>query len=392
MMASYSPGGHSLVNDRDYQSATSAVTLASLSGLAEFNSPELQKKLSGLKVGVGPYINELYEGIGGSASPDDLETLFQLTYLYFTQPRFDANSLEGFKQRQRNVLENITINPYYYFGNAISGIKYQNHPRRQGIPTMENLEEIDINAAEQFYRDRFADASDFTFLFVGSFEVEQMKKYIQTYLGNLPATNRKENYQDVKARFAPGVIDSVITRGAAPKSIIDVTFHGDFEYSPKNRYEFNSMLSILRILLREQLREELGGVYGVNVSGFNTQRPTENYRIGIRFTAEPKMVDTLLQTTYRVIQQLQSDGPSQKEIDKVKETQIQSRIKAEKENSYWMSQLRYRYQEEMPLSGAATEVFQERVESLSTEAVQKAARAYFNFEQYMQLVLMPEED
>ncbi|GAB5553312.1 MAG: insulinase family protein [Saprospiraceae bacterium] len=392
LMQSFSPGGHSNASLEDYHSATAAVTIASLSGLNNFSSPDLYKKLNGKKVNVGPYINELFEGISGSASPDDLETLFQLTYLHCTAPRFEQTALDGYRDRQANVLKNITINPYYYFANVQTKVKYQDHPRRQGIPTMEDLAQIDLAKAESFYKDRFADASDFTFVFVGNFSIENIKPLILKYLGNLPKTERKDQFQDLGIRLAPGKIDTLITRGTAPKSIVDLTFHGDFDYTGKNRYEFNAMLAVLRIQLREQLREELGGVYGVNVTGFNTKRPNPFYRIGIRFNTDPSEVDTLIQTSYKVIKDLQKNGPSTTDLQKVKETQIQSRIKAEQENSYWMAQLMYRYQDEMPLKGAANSAFRAKVEALTAKDIQQAAQTFFNFEQQIQMVLMPEKE
>lgn len=392
LMQAYSPGGHSLADSENYQSAIAAITIASLSGLSSFSSPDLLKKLSGKKVNISPYINELFEGISGSTSPDDLETFFQLAYLYFTAPKFEQAALDGYLNRQENVLKNITINPYYFFSNVMTKLKYQDHPRRQGIPTMDDLAEIDVEKAQAFYQERFADASDFTFVLVGNFKVEEIKPLILKYLGNLPSTKREEKFKDLGVRLAPGQVDTIISKGAAPKSIVDLTFHGDFDYTGKNRYTFSSMLAVLRIQLREQLREELGGVYGVSVNGFSTKRPYPYYRVGIRFNTDPSMVDTLIQTTYKVIKQLQENGPSDTDLQKVKETQIQSRIKAEQENSYWMSQLTYRYQDDMPLSGAATSAFEAKVAALTVQEVQSAARQFFDFGQKMEMILMPEQD
>ncbi|MEO0339294.1 MAG: insulinase family protein, partial [Bacteroidota bacterium] len=160
MLRSISPGGHSLVPDSLYQSAIAAITLSSLSGLGDLSAPQLQKNLAGIQVGAGPYINEFYEGINGRSTKADLEKLFQLIHLYFTAPRFEEAALEGHLQRQENILENITINPYYFFGALQSNIKYQGHPRRKGIATMEDLSEISVQSAAQFYKERFADASD----------------------------------------------------------------------------------------------------------------------------------------------------------------------------------------------------------------------------------------
>ena len=390
MLSAISPGGHSLVPDSLYQSAIAAITLSSLSGLADINAPQLQKSLAGMQVGVGPYINEFYEGLSGRSTKVDLEKLFQLSYLYFKAPRFEEAALAGHLQRQENILENITINPYYYFGALQSAIKYQGHPRRKGIPSMDDLLEISVDEAEQFYKDRFADASDFTFFLVGDFEIPSIKPFIQSYLGNLPSINRVEHFRDIGARLASSIVDTVVYKGQAPKALVDITFHGDFDYNSDNRYLMSSMLSVLKIRLREKLREELGGVYGVNVSGFNSPRPQPYYRIGIRFTAEPEMADTLIATTFAIIKDIQDGNINPVDIEKVKETQIQSRLKSEKENNYWMAQLTYRYREGLPLDGAATEYFKARIDNLSATSIQRTAKNYFNWKQYLKLVLMPE--
>lgn len=391
LIEAFSPGGHALADSTQYQSAIAAITLANLSGISQFSAPDLLKKLSGKVVNISPYITEYEEGFRGNASVDDLEVLLQLTHLYVTNPRFSGQSLEGYRQRQANILKNITDNPYYYFANVQSKVKYQNHPRRQGIPSMNDLAEIDLNVAESFYKDRFADASDFTFLLVGNFAPDTIRPLLLKYLGSLPAKNREESYRNLGIELAPGVVDTIIRRGQAPKALVDITFHGDFDYTPANRYQFASMLSVLRIKMREQLREALGGVYGVRLNGTNNRIPKEQYRITISFNTDPGELDTLVQTAFQVIQELQTNGPSDTDLQKVKETQIQSRLKAEKENSYWMAQLRYRYQNDMPLSGATTEAFRAKVAALETEDIRRAAQKYFDFEQRIKLVLLPEE-
>lgn len=392
LLEAFSPGGHSLADSSDYQSAVAATTLAELSGVSQFSAPDLLKKLSGQVVNISPYIGEYEEGFNGNAARDDLETMLQLIHLYFTDSRFSATALEGYQQRQANILRNITDNPYYYFANVQSKVKYQDHPRRQGIPTMADLAEIDLITAKAFYEDRFADAADFTFLLVGNFEPDTIRPLLLQYLGSLPAKNREESYRHLAIDLAPGIVDTIIQRGQAPKALVDITFHGDFAYTAANRYHFSSMLSVLRIKMREQLREELGGVYGVRINGNNSRIPEEKYRITISFNTDPAELDTLVNTAWQVIRQLQREGPSAIDLQKVKETQLQSRSKAEKENSYWLAQLRYRYKNAMPMSGATTEAFRAKVEALSAEDIQQAARQYFDFEQRIKMVLLPQEE
>lgn len=391
LMSSFSPGGHSLYADSLYQSASTAAGLINLGGVGSFSITELNKKLAGKEVNAGPYIDELYEGIRGRCSSEDLETLLKLTYLYFTQPRKDSIAFESFLTRQRSIVENMFTNPYYYFAEAKNQIKYDNHPRRQ-MTTEEDLRKISLDQAYDIYRDRFADASDFTFFFVGNFDKESLIPMLQRYLGHLPSIFRKESWKDVGARLASGKIDTVIVRGKAPKALVELTFHGDFNYQDsKERYDFYSMLSLLRIKLRESMREDQGGVYGVRVSGVASQHPRSAYRITLSFNAEPGEADSLISTALATIEAIKKDGATEKDLQKVRETQRQSRIKNLKENGFWLGQLTARYREDIPLEGIRLEVYETYIEGLKAMDIQDAARDYLKTgRNFMEIVLMPE--
>lgn len=391
-MESFRFGGHSRAPDSLYESARAAALLADLSGVGDFSAAELYKKLAGKSVSLTPYITELSEGFVGNSRPDDLETMLQLLWLYVEEPRFSPHALEVYLSRQENILENLNVNPYYYFADILNEIKYRGHPRRKAITGMDELRAIKLRDAQTFYQKRFQNLSGLTFVFVGNFDPSELERLARQYLGNLPTQEDVGGFQDIGARLLDQKIDSVIFRGQAPKAIVDLTYHGAFDYSPQHRYQFSSLLSVLRIRLREVLREDLGGVYGVRVSGFNTKRPYPYYRIGIRFTAAPEMADTLVTTTENVMKALQDSGPTADELKKVKAAQLQAREKAEKENSYWMAQLKYRFQEDLPLDGARTSTFRQRVARLSAPDIQEAAQRYFALDQPIKIVLMPESN
>lgn len=392
LMAAYSPGGNSLYPDADYQNASNASGIVNQSGIAGFSVVELEKMLAGKTVGVGPYIGELNEGLNGSCSPQDLETLFQLTYLYFKQPRIDEKALETFKSQQESILQNMMINPYYYFSDEKNKIKYNNHPRRH-IPTVEEIESLDLKKMESVYKDRFADAGDFTFFFVGNFEVEAIRPLISRYLGNLPSTGRKETWKDVHSDLVNGKIDKTITRGKAPKALVELVYHGDFPYlDSKARYDFYSLMDVLRIKLRESMREDKGGVYGVSVNGSASQFPTQKYAITIGFNAEPEKVEELIGTALAEVAKLQQEGPGAKDIAKVQETQRQSRIKDLKENRFWLGQLRARYENNLPLDGLSMEEYEKTISGLNAADLQKGAKAWFDADNFMRFVLLPEAE
>lgn len=391
IMTAWSPGGYSNYKVEDLPSATNAVPILVQSGIGPYDYAALNKQLTGKNAGVGPFISELYEGLSGNSSMKDLEMLFQLTYLYATAPRKDEDAFASYISRQKSIFENIMTNPYNYFGLQKQKIKYNNHPRRQ-ITNMETLEKINLEKILKVYRDRFADASDFTFFFVGSFTLEQMKPLVQKYLGNLPNTGRVESWQDVGVQLQKGQIDTTFVKGKAPKALVELLYHNDFQFDADNRYALGSLASLLRIKLREAMREDEGGVYGVSVRAFSSQYPKPKYNVRISFNAAPEEVEKLIEITKQEIDKIKENGAAEKDITKIIETQKQGRIKNLKENRYWLGQLSYRYQNKIPLNGLKLEVLESYTENLNSNLLKNAAQKYLDTENFMQFLLLPETD
>ena len=390
LMRASSEGGHSNYDDSVYPSARFASGIINESGVGNFDAIQLEKKLSGNIVSVGPYIGENYEGFYGDASPKDLEILFQLVHLYFTAPREDADAYQSFIARQENLFENLMSNPSYYFSDYATKLKTNNHPRR-GYPTLETLASMDLKEAMRIYRDRFSDASDFTFFFVGNFDLEQLEQYAKTYLATLPTSQREETWKDVGVRYQQGVVDKAIKRGKAPKTQVDMTFHGEFDWNPENRYVFNSMLSALRIKLRETMREDKGGVYGVRCSGNASRIPIEQYSITVSFNSDPDRTQELIDAATGVIKQYQEEAFDEEVLQKVRETQIQGRTKSLKENRYWLGQLVSAYNNDTDPQNISLEKLGESQANLTADNLLEAAQRYFNWDNYFKIVMEPEE-
>ena len=202
-----SPGGTSLSGDKDFLSANLATDIISESGIGNFSSIQLEKKLSGKIVNISPYISELYEGLKGSASPQDIETLFQLIFLHITAARLDSSAYNSFLTRTSGWLENWKSRPESVFQDTLTVTLSQNHIRKRPL-TSEILTETDLHAAVNFYRDRFGDAGDFTFFFVGNFELAAIQPIVEMYLGSLPSTGRTETWRDVGMEMPTGIVEN----------------------------------------------------------------------------------------------------------------------------------------------------------------------------------------
>jgi zinc protease len=384
----FSPGGTSLASDDDFISAALAPQAVPVGGLGAFSLVELQKVLAGRAVHVSPGISSLEEGLAGGASPRDLETLFQLVYLTFTAPRVDTTAFIALKSRFQAALANRSGNPLAAFEDTLQVTLSQGHFRARPL-SADLLEELDLGRAVAFYRDRFADAGDFTFVFVGSFDLQQIRPLVQTYLGGLPATGREETWRDVGMDPPTGVIRKTVRKGIEPRSQTQIVFTGPFEYGPANLHALRSLADLLEIRLREVLREDLAGTYDVSVSASAARVPDPRYSFHIGFGSAPERAAELTEVVFSVIDSLKTAGPAGPDVQKVREMQRRERETNLRQNGYWLEALTTRYREgrdprDILDAGRL-------IDALDAPAIQQAARRYLRTDNYVQVTLFPEK-
>ena len=387
LVRAWSPGGSSLAPDEAYVAATTATAVITQGGAGEFNLIELQKALAGKAVRVSPYIGSLDEGFSGSVSPSDVETLFQLIYLHFSAPRRDSTAFASFKSRIQAFLANRSADPIAAWRDTVSVTLSQHHFRSRP-PSQQLYDEMDLDRSYEFYRERFADASDFTFVLVGSFDPDSLKPLVQTYLGGLPSSNRQETWRDERVVPPEGVITREVFRGIEPKSQTQIIFTGPFEWTRKNRHLISSLANVLRIRLREVLREDMGGTYGVGVGGNGSRDPRQEFSFSISFGSAPERLAELSSAVFQEIEKLKRDGPSQQDVDKVKEMQRRARETDLRENSYWLSQLIAADRYDIDPRNILT--YETLIDALTIEDLRDAANLYLPTDNYVQVSLYPE--
>ncbi len=389
IMSARSDGGNTLYDLDKFNQARFASSIISQSGVGNFDEIQLGKLLTGKKVSVSPYIGGREEGFRGNASPEDLETLFQLIYLYFENPRRDEEALKSFVAKQKAFLENLDANPNFYFYDQVTKVKYGNHPRTK-YPTVADMDALDLDQIMAIYEDRFQNAGDFIFYFVGNFDENVLKNYAREYLGNLPNTGRVEHWKDVGVKITEGKIRKNWNRGQAPKTNVQIFFHGPFEWSTNNRYVFNSTIDLLRIKLREALREDKGGVYGVGIQGSYAKEPRPEYTITITFNSDPDRTDELVKAVYATVNEVKENGGKEEDIVKVKELQKQTLIKSHEQNRYWLNGIRNCDENNLPFNSLLLEHLEELADLLSPQVIKSTVNQYFNEENSMEFVLNPE--
>ncbi|MFC2138833.1 M16 family metallopeptidase, partial [Bacteroidota bacterium] len=293
-----SPGGHSIYSDEDFISADFASDVMNQSGLGKFDMIGLQKKLAGNTAGLASYISEINEGVNGSCSPKDLETLLQLNYLQFTGIRVDTNAFKSYISRLENQVKFIDADPNYAFYDTLIKVTSNNHPRAYAAPNQEQINQIKLDKIVEIQKDRFADASDFFFVMVGNFEVDTLLPLLEKYIGGLPSIKRNETWKNVDPDFPEGITKVEIQKGVEPKSRVAIVMNEEIEYSFDNAFNLSVLVDILAIKLRESMREDQGGVYGVRVSENIQKYPVNEFSISVSFGCSPDNVDSLVNTVF----------------------------------------------------------------------------------------------
>ena len=386
--SAFSAGGTSLYSDADFQSALYATTIIRNGGLGDFNSVQLPKLLTGKKVSVFPYLSDRFEGLSGSTSPKDIETALQLTYLYFTQPRKDAETFKGLIAQQKGGLANRGNDPNSVFADSVAAILGNYNVRRTG-PSIEKINQVSLDRAFEIYKDRFADASDFTFIFVGNFKPEEFKPLLERYLGSLPSTNRKETAKELGIQIPGGKIDKKIYKGQEPKASVRLVFSGDYTWSEKHNNQLDALASVLTIKLIERLREDEGGVYGVGARASYTKFPKGRYTFNISFGCAPENVEKLISSTLDEINKIRVNGALASDIEKFIAEETRSTETQLKDNGFWLGYLTNQLQNEDEPKQVLT--YLESLKELNPEALKATAQYRLSPDNFIRMVLLPEK-
>ncbi len=382
-----SPGGASLIADTDLPSAMLASNIVAMGGVGEFSQIQLRKTLAGKVANVSPNIGSESEGFSGSFAPKDMETAFQLLYLYFHQPRKDTTSFTSFKTRMMSMFENFGNQPERVFSDTLSVTLANYHPRQQTVSPAW-LESVDLEKAFDIYTDRFRDASDFTFVFVGNINPDELRPMVEKYIGQLPVINRKETWKNHHIKAPEGKVEKVVRKGVDDKTMIGFVMSGDFDWTYENRYAFSALREYLNIKLREGIREEKGGSYGIGVNANVDKYPEPEYAIMINFGTDPDRVDEMLTTMRDVLKDVSTNPASEENLGKIKEIQRREREKGMKENGFWMGQIMRAVSQDEPPNQFLQ--YEKMIDGLNAEQILTAARKYINLDRYVQVVLLPE--
>jgi zinc protease len=389
LFRAFAPGGTSLASDANFVAARVASNVVPAGGAGRFSGVMLDKILSGKAVAVTPYIGEIAQGMAGGSTPQDLEAMFQLIHLRFTQPRADPTVFAAMAAQARALLANRTASPDVVFNQAIEAALSQDSPRRRP-ETPATVDQWNLEKSLAFYKARFADASNFTFVFVGSFTLDAIKPLVETYLASLPSTRAHETWRDLGISPPRSIVDKTVVKGVAPKSDVAIVFSGAFEYDDAHALALRTMALVLQGRLTETIRQELGGTYSITATPDQDKFPRPTYSVRIDWTCDPARTADLVKRVLQEIELSKTVPLTPGQMALLRGALVREFDANRQNNGYLLDEISRRYEDGDAANAAAVVNMPERIAALTAEAIQQAARTYLNTDSYVKVTLMPE--
>ncbi|WP_288956213.1 insulinase family protein [uncultured Polaribacter sp.] len=388
LFTAFSYGGTSLYSIDELKATSFANGALTDAGVNGYSISDMTKMMSGKIARVRPFIGGLSEGFNGSASPKNLEELFQLVHLYFTALNKDDKAFKSSINKSKSFLGNLLASPNFFFQKEMSDFMNAKNPRYIGFPSPEKYDAADYNLAYAKYKERFADAGDFNFYFVGNIDERKLAEFSMKYIASLPGKNTKESYKVSDFRPIKGNHTKIVNKGKDPKSSVQILYQGETEYNKKEALAFKSLGEILGIKLTQKLREEEGGVYSSRTNGNISKMPYGRYSFSVSFPCAPENVEKLKNIVLQEISKIVKDGPTDEDLSKTKKARILNHKESTKRNRYWLNLIKNVDYMKNDIEDATN--FENRVNALTKDDIQKVAKKYLT-KGYILGILNPEK-
>ncbi|MHC9511418.1 M16 family metallopeptidase [Kangiella sp. M94] len=390
LLFAYAPGGYSLASAEQQRSAMESAKLVASSGIGDYSRTDLGKKLHDKTVQLNLNIGRYYSQLSSSSAPKDLELMFQLIHLYFTQPKIDPIIAENYKnsiiQYQRNRLND----PEQRYADELHLLLTNNHPKAQPW-SVEEAEKIDHAAALKFYEDRFSKANNFTFIIVGNIQPKEIEPMIEQYIASLPATEKKETWLDEKIRTVQRDVEFSRDTALDEKTKVQLQFHKPiYNYVSETRFRLGLYQELLQQELQATLREELGEVYSIGVSANVERYPTEWFNLLIGFNSEPGREDLLIDTIQDIIDTTLSKPLAQDKLDNIKQQRRVSFTEGQQSNHFWLSQITLYERENIDYSYFTN--YMDRLDAVTIDQIQETAKMLLEDSYLVTSIMRPKDD
>lgn len=401
LFSAFSPGGLSLIPDELVPAARIAADVAEKSGLGDLDATALERALAGRSAQLSVSIGEHSERMSGRSRKTDLDQLFQLVHLGFTTPRFEERALATVVQQRIQHIRGTGSSPQGIFSRRFQEL-YAGGDVRLTPLEEEMIIAVTLEQVEEVYRDRFADPADFALFFAGNVTLEEIEELAVRYLAGIPRpTETMHPATEAPAGFLERVADTgrqlprelfteTIRAGSEPVAQVGIVFHNDYRWSREENHRFNSLSDLLSIRLRESIREEAGGTYGVGAAGWRYREPEPAAYMQIFFGMDPDRSEELIEAALTVVEEVRREPADESYLERIRAQQREQYRRSLRENSYWLSVLQFAVQHGRELEEIPE--FPELIESLTAEDIRNTAERYLEPGRRFQLLLLPAEE
>ena len=384
-MSAVAKGGLSVLSDGEFYMGEMMPAVNSMSGVGKFSATELKKQLSGKSASVQPAVENYSSAMKGVCSPKDIETMLQLLYLNFTQPRFDRADYDNLIKMVRSQLENARTNPDFLMQEKVIDVTYGDNPRRQ-IISNEIVDKFDFEQLPAIYAKLYPGANGFVFTFVGNIAPETLKPLVEKYIGSIPAAKKPLNYIDDKVAPVKGEVTEEFTAPMQqPKVSVLYYYSGKMPYTFKDRMALSFLAQALNSRYLISIREEKGGTYGVRVKGSTEYIPHQTYDMTISFDTNEEMADELCEIVLKEIQEIAENGPKTEDIEKNREFMLKNWKNSLELNQGWMNYIQAKYGSGLNYVGE----YEQAVRDLTNADVQALAKKILADGNLVKVVMRP---
>ncbi|HSL23980.1 MAG TPA: insulinase family protein [Vicinamibacterales bacterium] len=388
LFSMYARGGASLAPPELYPEAALSHVHVMLSGLAGLRAIDLPKVLAGRLATAGPSVSLSTHGISGSSTPADFPFALQLLYAAFTMPGDDNDAFALLKKQLEASVANRESSPTAAFSQRVSELTTSNHYTAKLLTTA-RISQLDRSAMVSYYRERFANAADFTLFVVGNVKVEEAIPLLAQYVGSLPSSGEATSgFKDVGIRFPTGVRREVVRKGREPKTQTLIAFEANPPMDEAEMTRLHAATTVLEISLRDILREDLGQTYTVSVAYSDARPQSGTGSVNISFGGAPENVDAMIERIFQEVKRLKEELPSADYVNRAKESSRRAHETSVRQNGYWLGALQSKHlQGRDPLLILGVP---ERVAAVTPEAVREMFRQYFPADRHLVVTLAPE--
>ncbi|WP_214073287.1 M16 family metallopeptidase [Mucilaginibacter sp. dw_454] len=387
LIAAYAFGGTSLAADQDFTSANLAGQVVGNSGVASFTQAQLGKMIGDKNFALTPYIGDITQGISGYASSDNFEPAMQLLNLYFTAPRKDPQVWQSYIDAAKSAITRTANNPGMVYQDTSMAV-LGGYNQRSMPATADKLSAASLDKAFDFYKARFADASNFTFTITGDFTVKDIIPYVATYLGSLPSTHSNETFKNLGIHPLAGQITKTVNKGASDKSTVQLVFNGTYEYNDADNLQMDALEEILNIRLVDSLKDGTG-IYSPSVRASYVKNPEGRYKLTIGFLADANNTDKAIAYVLAEVNKIKQNGPLASDTKLFVDREARAAQSQYKQNAYWQAALTAAAQNQQDPDKILSRM--QALEQVNSQMLKDAANKYLNSNNLIKLILLPEK-